>query len=223
VFTRELLDEAIRARLNSTQAQWFSRAVVEAAHGAIEDVLRCYTGASRHLGGDRFSVETHAFRELAAASSHPLHHWSVEDAGRLSLLLARHEASSSLAPYLDAASACYEQGDASEQQSWLKAVGFLPESPRFVALAIDACRTNILPVFEAIACENPYPSQHFPDRNFNQMILKALFNGVALARVVGLDRRRNDDLARMARDYADERRAAGRTVPIDIGLATAAP
>ncbi len=89
----------------------------------------------------------------------------------------------------------------------------------FCSTIIDACRTNILPLFEAVACENPYPAQHFPERNFNQLVLKALFNGVALSRVVGLASRLNADLTRMAGDYADERRAAGRAVPADIGLA----
>jgi hypothetical protein len=51
------------------------------------------------------------------------------------------------------------------------------------------------------------------------MVLKAMFGGVALARIAGLERRRGAELARMARDYAAERRAAGRSVPPDIGLA----
>jgi len=51
-------------------------------------------------------------------------------------------------------------------------------------------------------------------------VLKALFIGVALSRIVGLDRRRGAELARMAAVYAAERRAAGRPVPSDIGLAT---
>ena len=48
---------------------------------------------------------------------------------------------------------------------------------------------------------------------------KALFIGVPIARIVGLRRRLNPDLSRMARDYASERRAAGRTVPADLSLA----
>ena len=76
----------------------------------------------------------------------------------------------------------------------------------------------MLTIFEAIACENPYPARHFPELNFNQMVLKAAFNGVALARVVGLSSRLNAELARMASDYASERRAAGRSVPADLGL-----
>jgi hypothetical protein len=50
------------------------------------------------------------------------------------------------------------------------------------------------------------------------MVLKAYFNSIAVERIVGLKSRLNPELARMASDYADERRAAGRTVPPDIGL-----
>jgi hypothetical protein len=95
----------------------------------------------------------------------------------------------------------------------------LPQPEQYLPIVIDACRTNIEPLFEAIACENPYPAAHFPERNFNQVVLKAMFNGIALARIVGLAGRRNAELARMATDYAAERTAAGRSVPADIDLA----
>ena len=49
--------------------------------------------------------------------------------------------------------------------------------------------------------------------------MKALFNGVRLERIVGLGARANAELTRMATDFAAERRAAGRSVPADIGLA----
>ena len=83
----------------------------------------------------------------------------------------------------------------------------------------DTCRTNILPLFESLACENPYPARYFPELHFNQMVLKAMFNSVALARIVGLPERRNAELSRMSTDYAAERTAAGRSVPADIALA----
>jgi hypothetical protein len=87
----------------------------------------------------------------------------------------------------------------------------------------DTCRTNILPLFESISCENPYPAHYFPELNFNQMVLKAMFNGIALARIVGLAGRHNAELTRMSNDYAAERTAAGRSVPADIDLARLAP
>jgi hypothetical protein len=111
---------------------------------------------------------------------------------------------------------CYEQGDVRERRAVLRALPLLPKGERFVAIAIDACRSSIQPMFEAVACENPYPAAHFPEPSFNQMVLKALFTGVALNRVIGLDARVTPDLTRMAKDYASERRAAGRSVPADL-------
>jgi len=48
------------------------------------------------------------------------------------------------------------------------------------------------------------------------MVLKAVFAGVALRRILGLAGRRTPELRRMAGDYASERRAAGRSVPVDL-------
>jgi hypothetical protein len=133
--------------------------------------------------------------------------WGADEIARAVLLLR------GLSP-LEA----WSRGDNRERQAVLKALPFVPSPERFVDLAVEACRTNVLTVFEAIACENPFPRDHFPDLNFNQMVLKAAFNGVALARIVGLDRRKNAELARMAGDFAAERRAAGRPVPADLEL-----
>ena len=52
------------------------------------------------------------------------------------------------------------------------------------------------------------------------MVLKALFTGVTLARIIGLDERVTPELGRMAADYASERRAAGRSVPEDLSRIT---
>jgi len=147
-----------------------------------------------------------------------LEDWTLEDAARATFLLARADSAAPEAFEADAR-ACYEMGDAREQQSWLRAVALMPAPERFLSLVVDACRTNILPVFEAVACGNPYPNQYFPERNWNQLVMKSLFNGVRLERIVGLAARANAELARMANDFAAERRAAGRPVPADIGLA----
>jgi hypothetical protein len=111
---------------------------------------------------------------------------------------------------------CYSQGDNRERQAVLRALPLLPMPERYVAIAVEACRSSIQPLFEAIACENPYPATHFPELNFNQMVLKALFIGVAVERIIGLDARVTPELVRMAEDYASERKAAGRSVPSDI-------
>jgi hypothetical protein len=213
----EFLRAALRSRVDAGAMTWLDETMKQVADGNSEALQAAYTGA-RRLGRqplDLSAAEQGDVQRLQADLA--FDQWTLEDAGRAALLLT--QATADPLRFVDTATECYERGDSSEQQSWLKSTALLPEPERLLPTVIDACRTNILPLFEAVACENPFPARHFPERNFNQMVLKALFNKVALSRIAGLARRRNADLTRMAADYASERRAAGRTVPSDIGLA----
>lgn len=186
-------------------------------------LLTAYTAAAMRVGRDPLVLSTIDLRELhAVAPGIGFERWAREDAARALLLIAHRQSGRTGEAFVADALECFEQGDAREQQSWLRAIALWPEATSFLPVAIDACRTNIVPVFEALACENPYPAQHFPERNFNQVVLKAMFNSIALARIVGLPSRLNAELSRMARDYAAERTAAGRSVPADIHLAISA-
>lgn len=180
--------------------------------------LSAFTAAARALGKASLGLGADERDALEAAGfGGAIDGWRLDELGRAAMiaLASRNLPASGLDPLLGA---CYQQGDSRERQAILRALPFVTGAERFAPLAVDACRTNELPVFEAIACENPYPAAYFPDLNFNQMVLKAMFMGVALARIVGLERRRSSELARMAEDFASERRAAGRSVPADIGL-----
>lgn len=110
----------------------------------------------------------------------------------------------------------FSAGDNRERVAILRALPLLEAPERFAPLATEACRTNVKPVFEALACENAFPARHLADEAFFQMVLKAVFLSTSVARIEGLAARANDELGRMARGYASERRAAGRSVPDDI-------
>jgi hypothetical protein len=183
-----------------------------------DQFLLVFSSAGRHLGKGSIDIQAGEIERLEKSGlGWGLGRWSLDELGRVLLLgaavvaLPSHRAASLV-------EACYARGDNRERQAVLRALPFLPEAGRFVPLAVDACRTSVQTIFESIACENPFPADEFPDLNFNQMVLKAMFNGVALARIVRLGDRAGADLARMAADYAAERRAAGRTVPADIDL-----
>jgi hypothetical protein len=160
-------------------------------------VLAAFSGAARHVG-------------KAAVAFADRGMWGTDELARAWILLRAY-------PRVTPGE-LWAHGDNRERQAVLKALPLLPEPERFEALAVEACRSNVLTVFEAIACENPYPRSHFAELSWNQMVLKAAFNGVALARIVGLAERRNPELARMAADFAAERSAAGRPVPDDLAL-----
>ncbi len=102
--------------------------------------------------------------------------------------------------------------DSSEMETFLKYLLFLPQPETFKLVAVEALRTNIASVFDALALYNPYPAQYFEDKQWNQMFLKAAFMQRPLQHIVAVDKRANADLTRIISDYAHERWAAGRDI-----------
>jgi len=177
-----------------------------------------FSAAGRLLGRAPLGVTlVEAGRLRAAGIDWPIDPWRIDELGRVVLLASafEHLPADRAMTLLES---CYSGADNRERQAILRALPFLPSPERFVPLAACATRSKVLPVFEALACENPFPAEHLPDLHFNQLVMKALFNGVALSRIRGLGGRIGPELSRMASDYATERRAAARPVPADIDM-----
>lgn len=102
--------------------------------------------------------------------------------------------------------------DKGELETFLRYLPLLPYAEDFKESAVEALRTNIATVFDAIALDNPYPAAHFNDQQWNQMYLKAAFMQRDLSRIQDVDNRANADLTRIISDYAHERWAASRDV-----------
>jgi hypothetical protein len=112
----------------------------------------------------------------------------------------------------------YKVGDEKERCAILKGLLLLDPEAKLQATAVDAGRTNSLEVFSALAVGNPYPYLYYSEAEFNQLVLKALFLELDLKHVFGLSKRLNQPLVQMCTDFAEERRAAGRSVPESIKL-----
>jgi len=209
----------IAARASEAGYAWWS-----SRHERLDGAsfAAAFAGTGRRLGAVPVALSASEDAELARVGLPSPASWPLSELGRVALLVAIcAELESSAA--LEVVSAQFKTGDNAERAAVLHALPLLPAPERFVELAIDACRTSVQSVFEAIACENPYPARFFPDLNFNQLVLKAFFTGIAVRRIVGLAARNSAELVRMANAYASERRAAGRSVPDDLSLVTAAP
>ncbi|HKN86307.1 MAG TPA: EboA domain-containing protein [Nitrospiraceae bacterium] len=176
-----------------------------------------FAGASRRFGRAPLYLSDHDLLELNRLGIT----WTLavtrDELGRIAMLIA---AASKAPPTMfpSVLQRCYDEGDTRERHSILRALPLLPSAERFTTLAFEACRSHLQPLFEAITCDNPYPSRYFPDRSMNHMVLKALSLGIALQRIIGLEQRTTPELTRMAADYASERRAAGRSIPTDVRL-----
>lgn len=110
----------------------------------------------------------------------------------------------------------YASGDEYEKEAILKGLSLLDLKGALVPMAADACRTNIETLFSSIALYNPYPASHFSEHQFNQLVLKALFLGISIENIEGLEDNANKDLSRMCFDFMRERVAAKRDFPPSI-------
>jgi hypothetical protein len=211
----------IPGRADAATAAWFAEtlAALGAGAGAPSSAGALFVAlarAGRRLGHTPITLtagEDAGLRDAGLVCS--ADGWGLDECGRAALLLRGVEAIPA-GDHVSLISDLVQHGQAREQQAVLRVLAYLPDPGRFLEVAAWACRTHVQSVFEAIACENPFPERHFPDLTWNQMVLKAVFLEVAVSRIVGLDRRVGNDLARMAESYGSERRAAGRSVPADI-------
>jgi hypothetical protein len=201
---------------------WFEAALSDLDPVRERDhFLSALAAAGRRLGRDPVVPDRAEAERSAAAGLSPFPTGlGLDECGRGALILLAFDKLPATAR-VDLASDLYHHGEIRERQALLRVLAYLPSPTSFRELAVEACRNSTQSVFEAIACENPYPAAHFAEPSFNQMVLKAVFNGVALSRIAGLPEHVTPDLVRMAEGYAAERKAAGRAVP-DMELILAA-
>lgn len=118
--------------------------------------------------------------------------------------------------YVKTISQLFKAGELNELVALYSALPVLayPEAWRFQAT--EGIRNNIADVQSAIMLHNPYPADQFDEAAWNQLILKAFFTDKDVSQIIGLNERKNAQLAQTLADYVAERRAAGRSLPAHI-------
>lgn len=142
--------------------------------------------------------------------------WSLLEAVRVSFVLARTDLLAN--DFADKFNGWFTYADEGEACAYYRSLALLPEPKRFVWRAAEGCRTNMRTVFMSVTCDSSYPYLCFDNVAWNQMVVKAIFTETPLVRIYGLDQRLSSTLAVMVLDYIDERRSAGRTIPVDAWL-----
>lgn len=158
--------------------------------------------ADLRLGDTDLAAAHAAYRDWMPAG------WSLDGAARiLGLLTFRGNR-----PFVDTFKELRRTADAAELIALYRGLPLFPDPQSLDFEVGEGLRSNLKPVFEAIAHSNPFPRDHFDGHRWNHMILKALFVESRLLPIVGLRERANLELARIVLDYAEERWAAGRPV-----------
>jgi hypothetical protein len=210
-----VLARLIREHTRPGQWEWLEQTAndLAASRVALADI---FPAVSRHVGrgglnapGTRIVATSGEQIEIAA--------WRVDDAARVYLLLA--DATRTSPASLGRAVALYWQGDARERTGVLRALSFLPMSnddASALPVVLDAMRASQGELFEAAICDSPYASRHLSQHDWRKAVLKVVFAGLEIRRVVHVSARADADLARSFVAFAEEREAAHRDVPADL-------
>ena len=199
------------ARQAGDAADWYTEAVD--AMAAERDLHIVLGLAPRRLGKADLDLTTQDLADADAAYRgwNPSG-WSVDGAARVAALLAFK----GQRPFAEIFKDLRRTSDVAEMIALYRGLPLYPEPESLHFEVGEGLRSNLKPVFEAIAHNNPFPRDHFDDHRWNHMILKALFVGSELAPILGLDDRANPELARILLDYAGERSAAGREITPEL-------
>jgi hypothetical protein len=139
--------------------------------------------------------------------------WSLNEAIRILFNLAATSGSDDTEQIF---SRSYRITELSEQIAFLKGSLLYGNSNFVLNFAKDAIRSNIQLLFTAASKFNPYPADNFSEREWNNMILKAVSWNNPLQDIYGIDERANTSLMRMLCEYAKEQKSAKRRASKDL-------
>ncbi len=211
-----LLSTWLAPRLTTEQMAWLEDQVTRIRNATGGPALPMAIGlAPRRLGKADLTLDE---REMQAAAARrpgldPTG-WSVDQTARILFVLASFDGDKDA--FAEKLRRLLAQGEVSEHIALLRGLPLYPSAAQLVPTATEGLRSNVQPVFEAVAHASPFPRETFSKDQWNQMVLKALFVGSRLAPIQGLDERRNPELAEMLIDYAHERWAAERNVSPEL-------
>lgn len=209
------LTQLLESQANQKGLDWLQKQIERIGTEAIPSkFFLAFSQASRFFNKEKLELSSDQIQQAEKlVSGFQPHYWDQLQTARTVLMLTYPQEKES---WFAAMNQLFETADMSEHQALFGALPLMPFQEELIPRAIDGLRTNISSVFDAIALHNPFPEKYFPEANWNQMVLKAIFMQRPLYKIQGLEERRNSALASIVRDFAHERWAAGREVMPEI-------
>lgn len=209
----ETLLDLIQRQPNAEKAVTYLTEQASAYHKTPTQAIfyRVFTAIPRFVGKQPVTVPPATADQIQTLrNGFTLQGWSLDRLARVWWLLQLSPDDQSA--YTSTLENLFKAAEMNELVALYSALPLLafPEHWRF--LATEAVRSNIGPVQEALMLHNPYPAEQLAEPAWNQLIMKAFFSEKAVEQITGFRERTNERLARIATDYAQERRAAGRTI-----------
>ncbi|HEX2534939.1 MAG TPA: EboA domain-containing protein [Chitinophagaceae bacterium] len=193
-------------------ADWADLQQAAAPAGDLRRQNTLFATATRRVGRQPLELKPEELSRLQAVRpGFTPNGWTLDRLFRVWLLLQRD--SKDKEAYIRGIEQLFHAAEMNESVALYSALPLLAYPEVWKHRCTEGIRSNIGTVLEAVICDNPYPSEQLAEGAWNQLVLKAFFTEKPVHRIVGLDRRANEQLARIVSDYAHERWAAGRPVP----------
>ncbi len=213
---KNYLCELVRPHISEQAESWLNQQSGKLQNDTTNKTLYLsFSSAPRFVGKIpiNFTADLLAKANMIRAGFNPSG-WTTDRAIRTYFLLfipvARQE------NYIKTIETLFNSADIDEQVALYGALPLLPFPASLSRRAKEGIRTNMIPVFESIVLNNPYPAEYLEENAWNQMVLKAVFTERPLYKIYNADQRVNPHLAKMLSDFAHERWAAHRMVTPEL-------
>lgn len=211
------LVRALTSQLNDTARQWLEKRCeainttyqTQGLTAASEQLLQFSATAHRQLNRERLCIPSSTSSKGVA--------WYSDEVARVRLLITL-KVQVPVNDWPDTLFQIYRLYDENEKIACIRALSWLTHGGDLNTLALEATRANSIRLFSAIALNNDYPHQYFQSRAFYQIVLKALFSGLSIQHLVGLQERQSPELTKLCADLVQEHLLAHRAVPESIWL-----
>jgi hypothetical protein len=203
---KEILEEIIASRLSADGLEWLRGK----AHSTAQ-LTTAFISIPRKTGKNIVALS--ASQQQALNSARPgfcISGWTIDRLSRVWLLSTLDF--SDKAKYIITIENLFPAAEVNELIALYSALPVLEYAESWAGRCSEGIRSNIGDVLLAIMCNNPYPSENLTEAAWNQLVLKAFFTEKPINKIIGIDTRANERLAKTLSDYAHERWAAHRSV-----------
>jgi hypothetical protein len=218
VQARNFLYQIIAKQVDEKAKNWIDQKIeLLSKNFSIQNFYTAFTSAPRFVGKQNLNLNPSELIAVEALrKGFTIENWTVDRATRILFIL--YLPTEDAENHVSILSKVFQTAEVNELVALYSALPLLPFPEKYVYQCTEGIRTNIAPVFEAVALNNPFPAEFLDENAWNQLFLKAIFTGKKIYKIQGIKQRANSTLAQICSDYAHERWAAGRKVTPELWI-----